>query len=51
MMRKLGQKAKVEDKEDVKVEKAAEHVEIDSKLKVFSVGTIGRCSLFSEEEL
>ena len=50
-MRKLGQKAKLEDKEDVKVEKEAEHVEVDSKPKVFSVGTTGRYSLFSEEEL
>ena len=50
-MRKLGQKDKPEDKEDVKVEKAAEHVEVDRKLKVFSVGTTGRYSLFSEEEL
>ena len=50
-MRKLGQKTKPEDKEDVKVEKAVEHVEVDSKLKVFSVGTTDRYSLFSEEEL
>ena len=46
MMRKLGQKSKPKDKEDVKVEKAAEHVEVESKLKVFSVGTTGRFSLF-----
>ena len=50
-MRKLGLKAKPEDKEDVKVEKATEHVEADSKLKVSSVGTTGRYSLFLEEEL
>ena len=50
-MRKLGQKAKLEDKEDVKVEKAAEHVEVDSKPKVFSAGITGRYSLFSEEKL
>ena len=50
-MKKLGQKAKIEDKEDVEVEKVAEHVEVDSKLKVSSVGTAGRYSLFSEEEL
>ena len=50
-MRKLGQKTKPADKEDVKVEKAAEHVEVDIKPKVFSVGTAGRYSLFSEEEL
>ena len=51
MMKKLGQKAKLEDKEDVEVEKAAEHVEVDSKLKVSSVGTTGRYSLFLEEKL
>ena len=50
-MRKLGQKAKLEDKEDVKVEKAAEHVEVDSKPKVFSAGITGKYSLFSEEKL
>ena len=50
-MKKLGQKDKLEDKEDVDVEKAAEHVEVDSKPKLFSVGTVGRYSLFSEEEL
>ena len=50
-MRKLGQKTKPVDKKDVKVEKVAEHVEVDSKLKVFSVGTTGRYSLFLEEEL
>ena len=51
MMKKLGQKTKLEDKEDVEVEKAAEHVEVDSKPKVFSVCTAGKYSLFSEEEL
>ena len=51
MMKKLGHKAKLEDNEDVEVEKAAAHVEVDSKTKVFSVGTAGRYSLFSEEEL
>ena len=50
MMRKLGQKTKSEDKEDVKVEKEAEHVEVDSKIKVSSVGITGRYSLFSKEE-
>ena len=49
MMKKLGQKSKLENKEDVEVEKVAEHVDIDSKPKVFSVGTAGRYSLFSEE--
>ena len=46
-MKKLVQKSKLEDKEDVEVEKAAEHVEVDSKPKVFSVGIAGKYSLFS----
>ena len=51
MMKKLGQKAKLENKEYVEVEKAVEPVEIDSKPRVFLVSTAGRYSLFSEEEL
>ena len=49
-MRKLGQKAKLEDKEEVKVEKASEHVEDDSEPKVFSPGTKGQYSLFEEDK-
>ena len=50
-MKKLGHKAKPADKEDVKVEKVAEQVKVDSKFKMSSVGTTGRYSLFSKEEL
>ena len=39
LMWKLGQKPKLEDKEDVKVEKASEYVEDDSKSKVFSASS------------
>ena len=49
-MRKLGQNPKLEDKEDVKVEKASEHVEDDSELKMFSAGTKGQYSLFEEDK-
>ena len=50
-MTKLGQQPKVEDKEDVKVENAAEYVKVDSKPKVFSVGITDRYSLFLEDKL
>ena len=51
MMKKLGHKAKPADKEDVQIEKVAEQVKVDSKFKMSSVGTTGRYSLFSKEEL
>ena len=49
-MRKLGQKPKLEDKEDVKVEKASEHVEDDSEPKVFSASAKGQYSLFVDKK-
>ena len=49
-MRKLGQKVKIEDKKEVKLEEVSEPVKNDSEPKVFSADTKGQYSLFTEEK-
>ena len=49
-MRKLGQKPKLEDKEEVKAKKTSEQVEEDSKPKLFSASLKGKYSLFVDEK-
>ena len=51
MMKKLGHIAKPADNEDVKAKKVAEQVKVDSPLKMSSVGSKSRFSLFAKEEL
>ena len=50
LIRKLGQKPKLENEEEVKVEEASEHVEEDSKPKLFSASLKGKYSLFVDEK-
>ena len=50
MMKKLGLKPKLEDKEEVKAEKISEQVEEDRKPKLFSASLKGKYSLFEEQK-
>ena len=49
-MRKLGQKPKIEVKEEVKTEKISKQVEDDSKLKLSLASLKGKYSLFVDEK-
>ena len=49
-MRKLGQKVKIQDKKEVKLEEVSEPVKNDSEPKVFLANTKGQYSLFAENK-
>ena len=49
-MRKLGQKPKLEVKEEIKTEKISEQLEEDNKPKVFSASSKGKYSLFEDQK-
>ena len=49
-MRKLGQKVKIEDKEEVKVEGASHPMEDDSKPQMSATDMKGKYSLFAEDK-
>ena len=50
LVRKLGQKIKVEDKKEIKLEKAPEPLKDDNEPQTFSVDSKGKCSLFTEKK-
>ena len=50
MIRKLGQKPKVEDKQEIKHEEVPEYEKEDSKPKLFSASLRGKHSLFVDEK-
>ena len=50
MIRKLGQKPKVEDKQEIKHEEVPEYEKEDSKPKLFSASLRGKYSLFVDEK-
>ena len=50
LVRKLGQKIKVEDKKEIKLEKALEPLKDDNESQNFSADSKGKYSLFTQEE-
>ena len=49
-MRKLGQKVKLEDKKEVKIEEAPEPLKDDNEPQIFSADSKGKYSLFTEKK-